>query len=57
MINAKTPASVRTVDIHDDLLDELSAYKQALGEGCRRRIQRSRTTAAAARTDTRRRAT
>lgn len=32
VIDAKTPAGVRTVDIHDDLLDELSAYKQALGD-------------------------
>jgi hypothetical protein len=31
VIDAKTPAGVRTVDIHDDLLDELAAYKQALG--------------------------
>jgi hypothetical protein len=32
VIDAKTPAGVRTVHIHDDLLDELSAYKQALGD-------------------------
>jgi integrase len=32
VIDAKTPAGVRTVDIHDDLLDELAAYKQALGK-------------------------
>jgi integrase len=32
VVDAKTPAGVRTVDIHDDLLDELAAYKQALGE-------------------------
>jgi integrase len=31
VIDAKAPAGVRTVDIHDDLLDELAAYKQALG--------------------------
>jgi integrase len=31
VIDAKTPAGVRTVDIHDDLLDELASYKQALG--------------------------
>jgi len=31
VIDAKTPAGVRTVDIHDDLLDEPAAYKQALG--------------------------
>jgi integrase len=31
VIDAKTPAGVRMVDIHDDLLDELSAYKHALG--------------------------
>ena len=31
VIDAKTPAGVRAVDIHDDLLDELTAYKQALG--------------------------
>lgn len=31
IIDAKTPAGVRTVDIHDDLLDELSSYRQALG--------------------------
>jgi integrase len=31
IIDAKTPAGVRAVDIHDDLLDGLSAYKQALG--------------------------
>jgi integrase len=30
--DAKTPAGVRDVDIHDDLLDELGAYKHALGE-------------------------
>jgi integrase len=30
VIDAKTPAGVRAVDIHDDLLDELAAYKQAL---------------------------
>ena len=32
VIDAKTPAGVRMIDIHDDLLDELTAYKQALGE-------------------------
>jgi integrase len=32
VLDAKTPAGVRTVDIHDDLLDELSSYKQALGD-------------------------
>jgi integrase len=31
VIDAKTPAGVRAIDIHDDLLDELTAYKQALG--------------------------
>jgi integrase len=32
VIDAKTPAGVRMIDIHDDLLDELSAYKHALGD-------------------------
>jgi integrase len=32
VIDAKTPAGVRMIDIHDDLLDELAAYKHALGD-------------------------
>ena len=32
VIDAKTPAGVRMIDIHDDLLDELTAYKHALGD-------------------------
>jgi integrase len=31
VLDAKTPAGVRRVDIHDDLQDELSAYKAARG--------------------------
>ena len=32
VLDAKTPAGVRRVDIHDDLQDELAAYKAARGE-------------------------
>jgi integrase len=32
LIDAKSPAGVRMIDIHDDLLDELSAYRHALGD-------------------------
>jgi integrase len=31
VVDAKTPVGVRAIDIHDDLLDELTAYKQSLG--------------------------
>ena len=31
MLDAKTPAGVRRIDIHDDLQDELAAYKAARG--------------------------
>ena len=31
MLDAKTPAGMRRVDIHDDLQDELAAYKAARG--------------------------
>jgi hypothetical protein len=33
VLDAKTPAGVRRVDIHDDLQEELAAYKAARGEG------------------------
>jgi integrase/recombinase XerD len=32
VLDAKTPAGVRRVDIHDDLQDELAAYKAARGD-------------------------
>ena len=32
VLDAKTPAGVRRVDIHDDLQEELAAYKAARGE-------------------------
>lgn len=32
MLDAKTPAGVRRVDIHDDLQEELAAYKAACGD-------------------------
>ena len=31
MLDAKTPAGVRRIDIHDDLQDELAAYRAARG--------------------------
>src|SRR3954462_4645488 len=33
ILDAKTPAGVRRVDIHDDLQEELAAYKAARGTG------------------------